>query len=452
MVWEIRTVGASDNGGGFDPTSGTPGTDFSIFDNAEVTYTDLAIDGSTDTDCTSSEFSFTSVHVGNVINVTSGTGFTVQRVQILSVSGGVATCDKSLGTLSSTGGNGKLGGALDTIQAALTLMTISGMKCYVKATATYSISTGLTLGTGASTERSHLIGYTTTRGDGGKATIQASAALDMITTPSGARGWHVNNFILDGNSGTGTKGIVNVGTPRECYYSNIKIQDFSAEGVDFGASAGNQVFEDVEVTGCSGTTGAFDVSGGSGMWLLRCWSHDNDKTGIDSEGRTNFIVDCWSTNNTGASSDGFTVGSPPYGIQGCVAYKNGRDGIRKTGNQGIFGPIKNCILANNTGYGINLVTAESPTLIHNEIDHNAFFSNTAGARNNLIVSDNDVTLTVDPFTDADNDDYTLNNTVGGGRSCRAAGTPPNRDIGAFQHADPVIRARVSAQGMGIGGA
>jgi hypothetical protein len=39
-------------------------------------------------------------------------------VQVVSVVAGVATCDKSLGTLSSTGGTGNLGGSMATMGAA----------------------------------------------------------------------------------------------------------------------------------------------------------------------------------------------------------------------------------------------------------------------------------------------------------------------------------------------
>jgi hypothetical protein len=52
-----------------------------------------------------------------------------------------------------------------------------------------------------------------------------------------------------------------------------------------------------------------------------------------------------------------------------------------------------------------------------------------------------ISLTADPYTDAANDDYSLNNTAGGGADCRAvsifgAGQITNyRDIGALQHED-----------------
>src|SRR5579859_4628846 len=102
--WDVRTTGSDANGGGFDTSSS--GTDYSQQNAAQVAYTDMVIDGTTNTKFTSALNPVTAAHVGNIINVTSGTGFTVQRVQIVSQAAGVATCDKSLGTLSSTGGHG----------------------------------------------------------------------------------------------------------------------------------------------------------------------------------------------------------------------------------------------------------------------------------------------------------------------------------------------------------
>src|SRR3990170_5685443 len=116
-VWEVRTDGNDANGGGF--VTGASGTDYSQQAAAQIAYTDMVIDGTTNTKFTSAANPVTAAHVGNIVNVTGGTGFTVQRVQIVSQAAGVATCDKSLGTLGSTGGTGNLGGAFLTIGAAI---------------------------------------------------------------------------------------------------------------------------------------------------------------------------------------------------------------------------------------------------------------------------------------------------------------------------------------------
>jgi hypothetical protein len=68
-------------------------------------YTDLAIDASDNTKATSAGNPFTEADENTFLNVTSGAGFTVQRVEILSVSANVATFAAALGSTSSTGGH-----------------------------------------------------------------------------------------------------------------------------------------------------------------------------------------------------------------------------------------------------------------------------------------------------------------------------------------------------------
>ena len=76
MIWEFRTTGSANNGGGF--VEGATGTDYSQQDAAEIAFTDLVIDGADNTKITSAAHPFSVAHVGNVINVTGGTGFTVR--------------------------------------------------------------------------------------------------------------------------------------------------------------------------------------------------------------------------------------------------------------------------------------------------------------------------------------------------------------------------------------
>ena len=76
---------------------------------SRVVYTDIVI-GSNTTQLTSAAHPFTSSQTGSYLRVTSGTGFTTGYYRIVSVSGSTATMDRSVGTASSTGGNGVLKG------------------------------------------------------------------------------------------------------------------------------------------------------------------------------------------------------------------------------------------------------------------------------------------------------------------------------------------------------
>ena len=96
------------------PTGATWTVDYSQQTSAQIAYTDIVIDATTNTKATSSAHPFTVNMIGNMISIASGTGFTVQPVVLQSISAGVATFDKALGTTSSTGGHGSLGGAFAT--------------------------------------------------------------------------------------------------------------------------------------------------------------------------------------------------------------------------------------------------------------------------------------------------------------------------------------------------
>src|SRR5581483_1680136 len=135
--WEVQTTGSNSNGGAFDPGVASPGTDERL---TPTTCTADIVIGGTTTQATASTcgFSSTTHGPGNFINITSGSGCTVQRIEMLSQAAGVATFDKSLGTAASTC-TGIIGGPLQTIDTAFTNM-VAGNDVYVKATATYSIA------------------------------------------------------------------------------------------------------------------------------------------------------------------------------------------------------------------------------------------------------------------------------------------------------------------------
>src|SRR5437764_1232595 len=75
MQWEVRSTGNDGNGGAFNPFDTSPGTDFSQQDAAQFSYTDIVI-AATTTNGTSVARPFSSVDVGNVINITAGAGCT----------------------------------------------------------------------------------------------------------------------------------------------------------------------------------------------------------------------------------------------------------------------------------------------------------------------------------------------------------------------------------------
>ena len=132
--------GSNNNGGGFAASKGGARI------TSPVTYTDLVIDAADNTKISSAgERAFTATDAGNVINVQSGTGWTVQRAMINSVTAGVATMDRAMGTVGSTGGTGVLGGACAVITDALLELTIAGNTHELWATATMTIGAAISV-------------------------------------------------------------------------------------------------------------------------------------------------------------------------------------------------------------------------------------------------------------------------------------------------------------------
>ena len=102
------------------------------------------------------------------------------------------------------------------------------------------------------------------------------------------------------------------------------------------------------------------------------------------------------------------------------------DGITTQGTQlGGFGIIANNVIAFNGGYGLNGDTGATHIgLLAAFRDYNMYYSNTSGNYGgDASAGANDVALTADPFTNRASDDYTLNDTAGGGTACQGAGYP-----------------------------
>lgn len=457
-VHEVWTTGAAANGGGFDATVAAPGTDYSQQAGSQKTYTDIVIDAVTNTDATSVLVPFVAADVGNVYNITAGTGFTVQRAVLMSVTGVIGRFNVSLGTLSSVGGLATMGGALGgAVTGAISQpAVVPGNVVYVKATATYNVTAVNTFSVaGTQGNTITMIGYTTTRTDGGMVTLsRTSNAFLMINATGGFRRFF--NFICDANSGATNCFSASA---SNTWYGNCKAQEFTTTG--FNVVTGNQSqFTNCYATaGVAGATAAFSMTGGAlpgGIGYFSCVAAGNACSGFLSQAastvaRTTYSR-CIAANNVGASTyNGFTSASTgQITLMNCVAYGNEGSGVlldtTASATAGDGSVILNCVFANNTGFGIssngvNLAASGNYQLVHN---YNAFYNNTAGPRNQVPIGGNDITLTGDPFTDGAALDFSLNNTAGAGAALKAAGFPGvlqaggtgYLDVGVLQHQDP----------------
>ncbi len=442
--WDVQTTGNDANGGGFDTaSSGTDRSQGSVFQ----AYTDIVIDGTTNTKITSAAHPFDSTSPGNIINITAGTGFTVQRIQIVSVSSGVATCDKAVGTTSSTGGTGNLGGSLLTVDKVTknTALFIAGNILHIKA-GTYTLTATWIIDTSANSGNLTIVGYQTTHNDGGTKPLITTATNSTKLVQSGAGGvYTIVNLSFSNTASVRADGwwFSNTATGLEvinCLFDGFVVALNGDNGV---GSAAGFVLWDTEIKNCTSDGCRFWFS----SWAHGCYFHSNTGDGIQSS-TTGFLTltNCLLVKNTGRGY-GSAVANASLFASNCTFAGNTSDGIGNANSAGTV-ILNNCIIYGNGGWGVNVSVTSTNTVRFTSGRYNAFGGpNTSGnRRNNTFNQSNDITITADPFTNSSAGDYSLNSTAGGGAACKALGFP-----GVFPGATSTGVIDVGAVGSGTGG-
>jgi hypothetical protein len=401
------------------------------------------------------------VAVGNFVSVyTDGagapTGFVARVTAVSSTTITLSTTAKS-GTAPTTAASGitaVVGGAwagpsgtsgfpLSFVTNTLTNTSGDPTRVNLKNDQTYSITAAITAG---NTGLIYFQGYTSTFGDGGRFTVDggtSGASYTLLTLSAGQV--EVRDAVFQNNGATGTSNGVSMSGAS--LMERVKVTSVRGSGFAM-LSSGCAVIE-CEATACnqgnSATLAGFGMGGGR---ATRCVAHDN--TGSNNRGfrlstANAVLVDCVSDTNGNVGFDMAGGGS----IHGGVAYANGGPGVLVAAS--VTTTIENVVLANNGTFGATVTAGGFARLISC-----AFRSNTSGETSGVADATGTVTLTADPFTDAANRDFSLNDTAGGGAACRGAGRgtfPPSDptvgypDIGAAQHQD----AGGSSGGFIIGG-
>jgi hypothetical protein len=415
-VWEVRTTGNNANGGAF--VTGASGTDRSQQAAAQIAYTDLVL--ATTTTLTSALNPFSAAEVGNILNITGGAGFTTGWYQIVSVSVVTATIDRVGGTLGSTGGTGNLGGALATPTQAITNM-VGQNTVWIKKD-TYLQTVTQTPPAGVVGTPTAIKGYNVTRGDlegsadfSNHPSLKADNVTARIVTIDNAY-VHMRNLVLDGGTGASKPDRAETGSGDYRLWSNCQAKNCTDRG--FLSQGSGSVYVRCQVTALvAGATSCFYTDAGAASYI-GCTAIASAGMGFYMAAGATYVA-CIASGLTGGTNSGFRCPTQAH-IIGCVSYNNAGSGILILGGLGGGVLITDCILSQNGRYGIEQETdvwAEMP------VNYNAFYANTSGARLGVSAGANDVTLTADPFTNAAGNDFTLNNTSGGGAACRGAGFP-----------------------------
>jgi hypothetical protein len=403
-------------------------TDYSQQDTPQVTYTDLVIDSVTNTYVTSAAQPFSASAVGNCIQITGGTGFTTGVYEVLNVNGVVAQLDRAVGTTASTGGAGKLGGALASFGkfASLNSILTSGSTAtnYVKC-GTYTVTAQVT---DNSSYNYNYVGYGSTRTDYG-----ASCKPLVTTATNGTPIWWM-----------------------ACSAHTVQSIDFSTTattrsfGIYASCNNGHLLLDNSVMTGFSNAINS-DNAGNDWIFsyilLHNVWIKNSTAAGI--RGYTNGLWQLQDTLISGSGSDGIQCNNNTgnFHIMSSIFYNNAGKGINCTGvNIGMitvrnsafisntsdgfamtnltFPPImENCIFWGNGGYGwsVNSTNLNGQGWLQGR--NNAYGSNTSGNFFNGTATQGDVALTANPFTNPAGGNFALNSTTGGGAALKAAGFP-----------------------------
>jgi hypothetical protein len=427
-VLEVRQVGADTNGGGF--VTGASGTDWSQQTSAQYTLTGLTSSGAGNTLLTASA---SADMVGNIAysvsgtNQTTGTG-AVPFFQITSVSVGVSITfsTNSAGTSIATGivaaGAVNIGGALGTPGQAAAILTVAGMRAWVKYSSTAYNMTTATAGLSGGpvvmgTNGTSIEGYDQTRGDrtGNRPVVSWAG----VASPGSG-----TTYIFQ-LTGTGLQSLANIIANGNTVANVGGVSVTNASGTLSQCIAEN----------CSGTLGiGINLGGANNRGALQCAAL-TCLTGFQG----GFLVGCYATGCT----TGFTIG---FGVK-CLAYANTTgfltmnscdqctaDSNTTAGFSLSNSSLFNCIASNSTGTGI--VAGTNTGVIRNC----AVYNNGTHVSGTALINEGQITLTVNPYVTALSD-FRPNSAAGGGAALRNAGIgvygqTDNCDVSAVQHTDP----------------
>ncbi len=363
-----------------------------------------------------------------------------------------------MGSDSNAGTSAGAGNAFATFAKAATSVA-AGDLVNVIDSGVYTWTTALAVATAGTIAAGPVVwrGYSVTPGDGGKARITSSTTtvnLFGVTADYNT----FDSFALSHTGATRGSGFIPLGANR----TGICIKNCTIDGCLRGIDGDGSIqfffnslgVDNCEIKNCT----SHGISNCSNTSVENCFIHNNVATG--------FAV--------GAGTPLATIqGSPTYILTRNVFYANSyhlRDTLTTLarwwyliGNtfhsatndalksvvtaQSLQLTLCNNIIYGQSGWGIELGIA--PVLLNAR--NNAYGANTLGNLSNLAVGAADVALLGDPCTTAGTtlSGFIPNNTTGAGKLVRNAGIN-GVDIGAMQHADPVVTTSVRQPRYRIG--
>jgi parallel beta-helix repeat protein len=290
-------------------------------------------------------------------------------------------------------------------------------------------------------------GYSSTVGDGGRATIDFTTTTGALWTNSASKILYADLiWVSSATSGTGSLFVGNAAAQvvYRCVAHGARNSGFAAGNSGYSSFIEDEAYDCNKAN--SGSTGGFSAaSTTTPSSFVRCISHDNTggnvADGFFCSGE-NFFQNCIADSNTGSGFNIASSASVSPTMAGCDAYNNTVDGIKWQGSDGVL--IENCNLVKNGGWGINVSAVVSWGLINNcgfGTGSQVNGSGTSTVAGSLIeTGDVSYASGVTPWVDPANGDFRINlaaaNFAGRGAFTQTAssyaGTVAFPDIGAAQ--------------------
>jgi hypothetical protein len=465
IQWDVRSTGNDANGGGFVPTVTSPGTDGSQIAPVSCSII-LSGTGTTGTSAGPCTFSSTTNGPGNVINITSGTGCTVNRVYILSQSAGTATFNISAGSAASVC-TGTLGGSMLTIDAVTAILNANSVNTngssyiWVQGPTTYTETSALNFTISANP--TCIGGFQTTHGDippshandANRPTITTATNSTKLFTPSNAQPNCFQNLILTNTASTRAAGIYCAGGGDSPLIDNVLFSGFSiAVDGHNGGNCRNLIITNSEI---KNSTADCVHNDGSNTTILWTYIHDNTAAGstgcVMQDGSVQGII-----MNHVVIADTSGIGFWMNANASICSISNSAI-VRSSGDNMHFESGGNMVILENVidfgstaGFGVHVVNAlESYTSYNIALGSNfsGDYSTGLGGTNLLpttIVGS--ITLGVSPFVSTTN--FALNTTANGGALLAAAGFPVTLpgSVGSNYGDDNVVQSQGSSGATG----
>lgn len=295
-------------------------------------------------------------------------------------------------------------------------------------------------------------GYSSSVGDGGRATIDGSTnAIALFSTSGG--GHEFADFIFTNNAASGTNTMVSSSGNGACFRRCV-FHDCRGNGLNI--SAGSVVECEFYACNTSNSTGTGGLSVNNGVEALRCIFHDN--TGSNNSGALTgsfqnwaYFTECIFDTN---GKNGLLINGNAYTkVSKCDFYNNGSPGIDINNSSGLGAAnanvtIESCNFIKNGTYGIigNGAGGRIGSVINCGFGAGTA-ANSSGTTSSLkgIIETGSVTYGSNllPWVDAPNGDFRINLAAakGAGRgtftqtASSYAGAVGYPDIGSNQHQD-----------------